>query len=112
MLKKIFLILLVILLHFNGINNMSGYINVSNGDLFKFLNLLFLYFSIYVLVTSIVFVILLSYDFLINISYTRLELIVEERGRLAIKERNIRASLIWIRIDYSLSKIYDDTLLT
>ena len=36
MLKKIFLILLVILLHFNGINNMSGYINVSNGDLFKF----------------------------------------------------------------------------
>ena len=106
MLKKIFLILLVILLHFNGINNMSGYINVSNGDLFKFLNLLFLYFSIYVLVTSIVFVILLSYDFLINISYTRLELIVEERGRLAIKERNIRASLIWIRIDYSLSKIY------
>lgn len=106
MLKKIFLILLVILLHFNGINNMSGYINDSNGDLFKFLNLLFLYFSIYVLITSIVFVILLSYDFLINISYARLELIVEERGRLAIKERNIRATLIWIRIDYSLSKIY------
>ena len=46
MLKKIFLILLVILLHFNGINNMSGYINVSNGDLFKFLNLLFLLFYI------------------------------------------------------------------